>query len=75
MYNLIISMTNSTTNFFIGFIILIALLFVGATIADLGIDLSLMDGPNVTGCKYRRHLPFINFWCSVLYVEFRTLNI
>ena len=47
MYNLIISMTNSTTNFFI----LIALLFVGATIADLGIDLSLMDGPNVTGCK------------------------
>ena len=49
MYNLIISMTNSTTNFFIGFIILIALLFVGATIADLGIDLSLMDGPNVTG--------------------------
>ena len=51
MYNLIISMTNSTTNFFIGFIILIALLFVGATIADLGIDLSSMDGPNVTGCK------------------------
>ena len=51
MYNLIISMTNSTTNFFIGFIILSALLFVGATIADLGIDLSSMDGPNVTGCK------------------------
>lgn len=51
MYNLIISMTNSTTNFFIGFIILIAFLFVGATIADLGIDLSSMDGPNVTGCK------------------------
>lgn len=51
MYNLIISMTNSTTNFFIGFIILIALLFVGATIADLGIDLISMDGPNVTGCK------------------------
>lgn len=49
MYNLIISMTNSTTNFFIGFIILIALLFVGATITDLGIDLSSMDGPNVTG--------------------------
>ena len=51
MYNLIISMTNSTTNFFIGCIMLIALLFVGATIADLGIDLSSMDGPNVTGCK------------------------
>ena len=51
MYNLIISMTNSTTNFFIGFIILMSLSVFIFIVAYFGVDLSLMDGPNVTGCK------------------------